>query len=92
MIYASNRCVAIPQREACAAARLSPLVPTVNDFGQTRPSLVMSLDYLVRFVQVHETFRQPELEALAFLANINLEFLFYSESVCLCSLLICRCR
>ena len=52
---------------------------------------MMSIDYLVRLVQVHETFRKPELEALAFLAKITLEFLFYSECVCSYSLLICRC-
>lgn len=41
----------------------------------------MPIDYLVRFVQAHETFRKPELEALAALAEIDLEFLFYSEYV-----------
>lgn len=41
----------------------------------------MPLDYLVRFVQAHETFRKPELAALAALAEIDLEFLFYSEYV-----------
>ena len=44
------------------------------------PILVM--DFLIRFVQCHETFRKPEIEALAVLANVNVEFLFYSESVC----------
>ena len=39
------------------------------------------IDYFIRFVQVHETFRRPEIEALALLANINIEFLRYSESV-----------
>lgn len=41
----------------------------------------MSIDCLVRLVQAHETFRRPELEALAVLAEIDLEFLFYSEYV-----------
>ena len=41
----------------------------------------MPIDYLVRFVQAHETFRKPELEALAALAEIHLEFLFYSKYV-----------
>ena len=44
------------------------------------------MDFLIRFVQVHETFRKPEIEALAVLANVNVEFLFYNESVCLCDL------
>lgn len=42
----------------------------------------MLTDYLIRFVQVHETFRKPEIEALAVLADVNVEFLFYSEYVC----------
>lgn len=42
------------------------------------------MEYLIRFIQVHETFRKPEVEALATLANIRLEFKEYSESV--------RCR
>lgn len=39
------------------------------------------MDFLIRFVQIHETFRKPEIEALAVLANVNVEFLFYTESV-----------
>ncbi len=39
------------------------------------------MDYLIRFVQIHETFRKPEIEALAVLADVNVEFLFYSENV-----------
>ena len=39
------------------------------------------MDFLIRFVQIHETFRKPEIEALAVLTNINIEFLYYSESV-----------
>lgn len=39
------------------------------------------MEFLIRFVQVHETFRKPEIEALAALADINAEFLLYSENV-----------
>ena len=39
------------------------------------------MDFLLRFVQVHETFRKPEIEALAVLANVNVEFLSYNENV-----------
>lgn len=39
------------------------------------------MEYLIRFVQVHETFRRPEVQALATLADINVEFLVYSEYV-----------
>lgn len=40
------------------------------------------MKYLIRFLQVHETFRRPEIEALATLANARVEFEEYSESVC----------
>lgn len=39
------------------------------------------MEYLIRFVQIHETFRKPEIEALAILANVKVEFLSYSENV-----------
>ena len=39
------------------------------------------MDFFIRFVQIHETFRKPEIEALAVLANVNVEFLSYTESV-----------
>lgn len=37
--------------------------------------------YLVRLVQVYESFRKAELEALADLAGIPLEFVSYDEDV-----------
>ena len=39
------------------------------------------MEYLIRFVQMHETFRKPEIQALATLANMDIEFLVYSEYV-----------
>lgn len=39
------------------------------------------MDYLVRFVQLHESFRKAELEALADLYGINIEFLHYDQYV-----------
>jgi tRNA G10 N-methylase Trm11 len=39
------------------------------------------MEYLVRFAQVHETFRKPELEALAVVANVQLEILKYNPTV-----------
>lgn len=39
------------------------------------------MEFLVRFMQVHESFRKPELEALAELHNLNLEVIEYTESV-----------
>jgi len=52
------------------------------DYLSTVLCYVVSMEYLVRFVQVHESFRRSELEALAVLANVNVEVLFYSEYVC----------
>ena len=40
------------------------------------------MEFLIRFVQLLEAFRKPEIEALAVVANIDVDFLAYSESVC----------
>lgn len=40
------------------------------------------MDYLIRFIQMHETFRKPETDALADLAGLSIEWLSYSEDVC----------
>jgi tRNA G10 N-methylase Trm11 len=37
--------------------------------------------YLIRLAQAHESFRKVELQALADLAGITLEFLKYDEDV-----------
>lgn len=37
------------------------------------------MEYLIRFRQMHETFRQPEIEALAELNHFTIEWLSYSE-------------
>ena len=39
------------------------------------------MEYLIRFAQVHETFRRPELEAIAELAGVDLEILEYTDDV-----------
>lgn len=39
------------------------------------------MEYLVRFAQVHESFRKAELEALADLSGICVDFLDYSQYV-----------
>ncbi len=39
------------------------------------------MDYLIRLVQVHQTFRRPEIEALAILAGTNVEFVYYDDNV-----------
>lgn len=40
------------------------------------------MEFLIRFVQIHESFRRPEIEALAALASIDVEFSVYNECVC----------
>lgn len=42
------------------------------------------MDYLIRFVQMHESFRKPETEALAELFAIEIEWMFYAEDVSPC--------
>ena len=40
------------------------------------------MNYFIRFVQMHESFRQPEIEALAAFHNISFEWILYEENVC----------
>ena len=49
----------------------------------TKPqtSFSFQMDYLIRFVQIHENFRRPEIEALAVVAQTNLELVDYTELV-----------
>jgi tRNA (guanine10-N2)-methyltransferase len=39
------------------------------------------MEYLIRFIQMHESFRKPETDALAKLAGLDIEWRFYSEDV-----------
>ena len=39
------------------------------------------MEYMIRFTQIHETFRLAEIEALAVLEDIKLEVLSYSPTV-----------
>lgn len=39
------------------------------------------MDFLVRFTQTHETFRLPELRALATITDTNMEIISYSAMV-----------
>ena len=41
----------------------------------------MEMEYLIRFVQTHESFRQPEIEALASLENIEVNIVNYRADV-----------
>lgn len=40
------------------------------------------MEYMIRFIQVHETFRLPELEALGELENVQFEIVKYELDVC----------
>jgi tRNA G10 N-methylase Trm11 len=50
------------------------------------------MEYLVRFAQVHETFRKPELEALAVVANVELEIITYNSDVRLINIFLIPLR
>jgi tRNA (guanine10-N2)-methyltransferase len=39
------------------------------------------MDFLIRFVQVHEEFRQAEIEALATIAGVVIRVVSYSNNV-----------
>jgi tRNA (guanine10-N2)-methyltransferase len=39
------------------------------------------MEYIIRFAQSHETFRQAEIEALATLAGVDVEFVLYDKYV-----------
>lgn len=43
---------------------------------------VFNMEYLIRFAQVHETFRLPELQAVATLAGVDYEIIRYGKYVC----------
>lgn len=58
------------------------IAPTIaKERSETETILCTIMDYLVRFAQIHETFRQPELQACATLAGADLEILSYDEYV-----------
>jgi tRNA G10 N-methylase Trm11 len=40
------------------------------------------MDYLIRLVQLHESFRKPELESLAVLNQLDFKITRYEETVC----------
>ncbi|KAI9891826.1 MAG: hypothetical protein M1814_002391 [Vezdaea aestivalis] len=46
------------------------------------------MEYLIRMTQYLETFRRPEIEALAVLANIEVQFLQYSDKNPFCTILL----
>lgn len=39
------------------------------------------MEYLIRFIQMHESFRKAETEALAELFGLQIEWVFHSEHV-----------
>ena len=39
------------------------------------------MDFLIRFSQVHESFRKPEIEALAQLFDLEYQWIHYKEYV-----------
>jgi len=49
------------------------------------------MDFLIRFMQVHEQFRQAEIEALGTIAGVLVEVISYSNKVRLTPLLFTIC-
>ena len=43
--------------------------------------IITAMDFLIRFAQIHESFRKPELEAIAQLLGIEVEFIHYECEV-----------
>ena len=39
------------------------------------------MDYLIRFIQMHETFRKPEIDALSQVAEARIDWISYSDDV-----------
>lgn len=39
------------------------------------------MEYLIRLAQIHESFRQPEVQAVATLLGVDLEFISYEKYV-----------
>ncbi|KAI5303592.1 hypothetical protein KEM56_007388 [Ascosphaera pollenicola] len=56
----------------------------VTDYGVRIAEVLAMMEYLIRLAQVHETFRKPELEALAALHGIDVQFVFYDEQSPFC--------
>ncbi|KAL3485676.1 hypothetical protein BJX62DRAFT_229315 [Aspergillus germanicus] len=56
---------------------LPPNVPQI--YISRTPNTARKMEYLIRFAQVHESFRQPEIQALADFANIKIESISYDE-------------
>jgi hypothetical protein len=56
---------------------ITPLVLAVANPQGTRAKM----EYLLRFIQTHETFRLPEIQALADLEGIPMEVVSYSLDV-----------
>lgn len=48
------------------------------------------MEFVVRFVQMHESFRQAETEALAELNGLGIEWISYRDDVSVDSPLRCR--
>ncbi|KAJ0420138.1 hypothetical protein BJY00DRAFT_301754 [Aspergillus carlsbadensis] len=57
---------------------LPPNVPQIY-ISRTKLDTARRMEYLIRFAQVHESFRQPEIQALADFANIKIESISYDE-------------
>ncbi|KAL4892164.1 SIR2-domain-containing protein [Aspergillus ambiguus] len=60
--------------------KVAPVAEVPGVLPRQVPQIYISRTYLIRFAQAHETFRRPELEALADLTGVDLEILSYEDS------------
>ncbi len=61
--------------------RLITLVFSVLGVGCIVVATSVTMDFIIKFAQAHETFRIPEIEALAVVENVPLEIVHYDEAV-----------
>ncbi|RAK91501.1 SIR2-domain-containing protein [Aspergillus costaricaensis CBS 115574] len=54
--------------------------------GRLRRGVQPTMEYLIRFAQAHESFRQAEIQALADLAGVKLEFIHYDKNSPFCTI------
>ncbi|RAK74166.1 SIR2-domain-containing protein, partial [Aspergillus fijiensis CBS 313.89] len=64
---------------SCSTAVIETVRPDSCGAGPSASPPTITMEYLIRFAQVHESFRQPEIQALADLAGIDLEFVYYDK-------------
>lgn len=74
------------QKETTKKNRERLPISTSDSQMGSHPTETPKMEFLIRFSQTHETFRLPEIEALALIEGVDLEVVSYSLDVCYFSL------